>query len=287
MKHARQSFFLALSVLTLVALMRAPFAAATTNISATTTEHWSWNDLIGWMDYYNTDTVTVTSQKISGYASSSAGDISLDCLTTRIGDICSQSDYKVSNDGNGSLSGWGWNDTYGWVSFWCGNHNGCGQSNYRVLITAGVFSGYAWNDVVGWVSFNCSGPPDQCSTSNYKVVTSWVSTSTSATLDSSTFDTGVSGGAQVNSILWQGNQPAGTTVKFQIAASSSSTGPWNYKGPLGTANDYYVTDPNVSKDVHYTLHNNARYFRYRVTLVSDQAQTLTPRVDDIIVNWSP
>lgn len=280
-------FFVVTAVVAVFSLIFfAGLAGASTNISATTTDHWGWNDIVGWIDFFNTSNITVTSQKLTGYASSSAGDISLDCATTRNNDICSTSNYKVSNDGNGNLSGWGWNDAYGWISFYCGNHNGCGSSNYRVLITNGIFSGYAWNDVVGWVSFNCAGPPDQCGTSDYRVVTSWVSTSSIASLDSSTFDTGVSSGAQLNSILWQGLQPAGTSVGFQIAASANSTGPWNYKGPLGTADDFYVTDPGVSKSVSYTLHNNARYFRYRVKLTSDQAQTLTPRVDDIIVNWS-
>ncbi|MEK7608188.1 MAG: hypothetical protein AAB495_01270 [Patescibacteria group bacterium] len=283
---AEKKIYIIVSSIALGIIFLSGLVRAATNISATTSDHWAWNDAIGWIDFYNTSNITVSSQKLTGYASSSVGDISLDCATTRNGDICSTSDYKVLNDGNGNLSGWGWNDIYGWVSFYCGNHNGCGASNYRVLITTGNFSGYAWNDVVGWISFNCAGPPDQCGTSNYRVVTSWTSTSTTGYVDSSTFDTGVSGGAQVNSILWQGSQPAGTAVRFQVAVSSTSTGPWSYKGPLGTSVDYYTTDPGVSKETHYTLHSNNRYFRYRITLVSNEAQTSTPKVDDVVVNWS-
>ena len=260
---------------------------ASTNISATTTDHWAWSDVIGWIDFYNTDSVTVTPQKLEGYATSSIGDISLDCATTRSGDICSQSNYGVTNDGNGNLSGWGWNDVYGWISFYCGNNDGCAASNYRAYIDAGGdFQNYAWSDATGWISFNCANHSG-CGTSNYKVATSWIATSTSALLDSSTFDTGVSGGAQINSILWQGNLPAGASVNFQFAASNSSSGPWEYKGSDGTSNSYYTTDPGVSLKVDYALHNNVRYFRYRVRLYSNQAQTATPRVDDIVVNWSP
>ncbi|MCR4328139.1 MAG: hypothetical protein NUV53_01340 [Patescibacteria group bacterium] len=259
---------------------------AATNIDST--DKWAWNDIIGWVDFYATDSVTVTSQGLKGYASSTSGDISLDCKTTRSGDICSQSNYQVSNDGVGNLSNYGWNDEYGWISFDCNNTGGCGVSNYEVLIDAntGVFSGYAWNDIMGWISFNCSND-SSCGTSNYKVITSWVATSAIATLDSATFDTGVDGGAQINSVLWQGHQPSGTLVRFQFAISNASSGPWSYGGSDGTSNTYYEVDPNVSKNLDYILHSGNRYFRYRVILVSDLAQTLSPRVDDVLINWSP
>ncbi len=259
---------------------------AATNISVT--NRWAWNDSIGWLDFYSANSVTVTSQKIQGYASSTAGEISLDCATTSVGNICGSSNYSVTNDGMGNLSGWGWSDEFGWVSFDCNNHSGCGASNYRVTIDPnnGTFANYAWNDVVGWISFNCADP-GLCGTSSYKVVTSWVATSTSGTLDSTTFDTGVSGGAQINSVLWQGTQPAGTSVKFQFATSNASNGPWTYIGSDGTGSSYYTGGPGVSIAVDYKLHNDKRYFRYRITLVSNQAQTQTPQVDDVIVNWSP
>lgn len=278
-------------LLILIFLVIPSAARATTNINSTTTEHWAWNDLMGWIDFYNTDTITVSSQNLTGYASSTVGDISLDCHTTRNGNICSQSDYQVTNDGLGNLSGYGWNDEYGWISFDCHNNDGCGSSNYQVWIDAatGYFYNYAWNDIVGWISFNCSdlGPGYCQDTSNYKVVTSWTATSTSGYLDSTTYDTGVSGGAQINSFLWRGTQPSGTSVKFQFAVSNSSSGPWNFMGTDGTSNTYYSTGPNYSLKVDYSLFNNYRYFRYRITLISNQAQTATPKVDDVIINWSP
>ena len=259
-----------------------------TNINSTTTEHWAWNDLVGWIDFYNTDTVIVTSGKLRGYASSSLGDISFDCSTTRNGNICSQSDYKVLNDGVGNLSGWAWNDQFGWISFDCHNvtSTDCLTSNYQVWInnTNGVFNNYAWNDVVGWISFNCSN--HGCG-SQYSVITSWVATSTLGFLDSATFDTGVASGSQLNSVLWHGDHPAGTSVRFQFATSNASSGPWTFGGSDGTSNTYYNTSPDVSLYLGYTPHNDARYFRYRATLVSDASQTLSPRVDDVIVNWSP
>jgi len=273
----------------------AELARAATNISPNTTEHWAWSDLIGWIDFYNTNSIVVSDSQLTGYANSSVGDISLDCATTRNGNICplGQSDpryYRVTNDGAGNLSRWGWNDAVGWVSFDCANH-GCGIS-YRVYIDpSGYFHNYAWNDVVGWISFNCNDPNPPtgiCGISNYKVVTSWTSTSTMGWLESSTFDTEVPAGAQINSVLWQGNQPVATTVKFQFAASNSSSGPWVFSGTDGTSNTYYdPMGPNSSLKLDYSLYNNKRYFRYKVFLTSNSNSTISPSVDDILINWSP
>lgn len=260
---------------------------AATNISPSVSEHWAWNDTIGWIDFYTNTTITVTSQKLTGYASSSIGDISFDCATTRIGDICGQSNYAVTNDGAGNLSGWGWNDTYGWISFDCNNHSGCGTVNYRTYIdSSGNFNNWAWNDIVGWFTFNCADP-NICGTSNYKVVTSWQATSTSGYIDSATFDAGVSTGVKLNSVYWNGSLPSGTFVRFQFAMSSSTSGPWEYVGSDGTSATYYTVDPGVSMSLDNIQHNNVRYVRYRVTLVSNQNQTLSPRIDDIAVSFSP
>ncbi|OGY98208.1 MAG: hypothetical protein A2855_02800 [Candidatus Liptonbacteria bacterium RIFCSPHIGHO2_01_FULL_57_28] len=269
-------------------------ALAATNIVADpTTARWAWNDVISWMDFYVTNTVLVESSGIQGYASSSLGIISLDCATTPVGNICGTSNYQALNDGSGNLSGWAWNDAVGWISF-CGglSTESCpGAISYRVLVngTTGDFTGWAWNDAAGWLSFNCTDP-GLCGTSTYKVQTSWLATSTTGYLDSSTFDTGVSGGAQINSVVWQGSMPApanGAFVSFQFAVSSDSGGPWDYKGPDGTSSTYYTpSGPNVSYPVDYSLHNNARYFRYRITLSSNIDQTSSPRVDSVSVNWS-
>ncbi len=267
---------------------------ASTNISSNVAEHWAWNDSVGWIDFYTNNTITVTSQKVTGYASSSIGDISFDCATTPIGDICSQSNYKVTNDGAGNLSGWAWNDAYGWISFDCNNPSGsgCGASTYRAYIdSSGNFTNWAWNDIIGWISFNCSDvnppAPNICGTSNYKVVTSWQSTSTSGYIDSTTFDTGVATGVKLNSIFWNGSQPSSTLVRFQFAMSSSTAGPWNYVGANGATSTYYTVDPGVTTKLDNLQHNNLRYIRYRVTLVSNQNQTLSPRVDDIALSFSP
>lgn len=290
-----RNIYLKIAVIILICVLSGgSLALAVTNIvSDPDTDRWAWNDIIGWLDFYTSDTVVVQSQGLNGFASSSVGMISLDCATSPGGNICGASDYQVLNDGEGNLSGWAWNDAIGWISF-CGGQDDddCpGDVAYRVLIDGdtGEFSGWAWNDPGGWVSFNCNGP-DICDKAEYRVVTTWAATSTIGYLDSSTFDTGVSGGAQINSVVWQGSMPSpasGASVAFQFAVSDDSEGPWNYAGPDGTENTYYTTSgPNAAHIVDYVLHNNARYFRYRVTLTSNQTQSASPRVDSISVNWS-
>jgi hypothetical protein len=272
-----------------VCLGAASEAQAATNINATSSEHFAWNDVIGWIDLYNTNSIVVSPTGVSGYASSSAGSISLDCSTSPAGNICGTSNYRVTNDGLGNLSGWGWNDSYGWISFDCNNNAGCGTSNYRVLVnpTTGVFTGYAWNDLIGWISFNCSNTSG-CGVWGVGGGGGGYATSTNGWLDSSPFDTGVTGGAQLNSVMWRGSLPAGTRVDFQFAVSNSSSGPWTFMGTDGTVNTYFTAavDTPVSLSP-YSLFANKRYFRYRIWMTSNQAQTLFPRVDDVIVNWSP
>ena len=273
--------------------------------SATT--HWAWNDDIGWIDFfipYITGTVNVSSAQLTGYASSSAGPISLDCGTAPNGsggtqNICGTSNYKVSNDGSGNLSGWAWNDEVGWISFYWGNTSADPTASKTALCQsyssycgvsidgAGVFHGWAWNDTVGWISFNCANT--SCSSSSFDVVTTWTGASQgkTGTLDSQTFDTGVASGAQLNSIMWKGNEPAGTSVGFQIAASNSSSGPWNFIGPDGTSATTYIgiSGSPISLGNYSLL--NGRYFRYRVILTANTGQTATPQVTGVVVNWSP
>ncbi len=258
---------------------------AATNIDSV--YRYAWNDVVGWIDFYSTGRVGVYSDRLEGYAASSVGYIALNCNSTPNGNICGASNFKVSNDGNGNLSGWAYSDAIGWISF---DSATAGSSYfYQVTInpTTGDFSGWAWNDIVGWISFNCADA-GACGSSNYKVKTSsWASGSQSSNLISSIFDTGVSGGAAINTIMWQGDQPSGASVSFQIASSATSTGPWDYKGPDGSDKSVYLANFNNPVKINPSHHNNKRYFRYKIFLESDYGGTQTPVVRDVIINWSP
>jgi hypothetical protein len=260
------------------------FSSAATNIDST--YKYAWNDVIGWIDFASTTTVMVSSTQLDGYAYSSVGSIALNCATSPTGN-CSIP-YAVSNNSTGSLSGWAWNDAIGWISFDSVTATSSYSYQVTVDVASGDFSGWAWNDIIGWISFNCSNT-GTCGASNYKVSASWRSVASSGTLDSSIFDTQIPGGVAFNSVMWQGYKPAGTNVKFQIATDSTSTpAVWNYLGPDGSSATYYEpSDANVAAPINTAYHNNKRYFRYKIYLQSDINQTLTPRVDDVVINWSP
>jgi len=111
-------------------------------------------------------------------------------------------------------------------------------------------------------------------------------TTTVASLTSSILDTGVSGGAGFNSLLWQGSLGTGGTVKFQIAFSNSSSTVNTFYGPTATT-DYYQPNPNVSMAFPTTgtaSPQNNRYLRYKVYLSTTGT---SPQVNDIIINWAP
>ncbi len=294
-KHILNFGVLFALILASVGFLLARSVAAAPNVVAP----WAWNDVIGWIDFgYAAGAVEVMDSKLAGYANSGAlGFLALDCATSPNGNVCggAAGAWGISNT-NGVLGGYAWNDNIGWVSF-SGNQGGV---TYGVEIgSAGVFSGFAWNDIVGWISFNCANdfdtiaPGTQASCAaeggvDYFVKTSWApQPGKIGALVSSIFDTGVVGGAQLNSVMWQGDQPQSTRVKFQIASSNNAAGPWNYLGPSGTSVDYYSpAGPNISAELARSQHFNKRYFRYAVTLESNPAKTKTPRVDDIIINWS-
>lgn len=104
------------------------------------------------------------------------------------------------------------------------------------------------------------------------------------TLDSFTFDTGVASGSQLNSILWRGVKPSGSNVQFQFATADSENGPFNFIGPDGTSATYYAPSPDVSTELKFVYHRG-RFFRYRVRI--DGTSSTNPRIDEIIINWSP
>ncbi len=299
-KNLLKLLLLTILIIQICLLFETKQAAAATNISSEEGEHWAWNDIIGWIDFYSTGNVEVTDYKIKGYASSSVGYIALDCETSPNGNICSSSNFKVENNCNGELSGFAWNEVIGWISFNCRDLNVCTQSNYRVTIdAAGNFQGWAWNDIIGWISFNSNNPGAE-GPIDYKVKTSWSTSGKTGYLVSLVYDTGIESGAGFNSLMWKGYKPSGTKVKFQFASSNCpngatnppqcDTGEWKFLGPGGTGLEtdvYEPIGPNFPIKINRSYHNNHRYFRYKVILESDPCKETTPLVEEIIINWSP
>jgi hypothetical protein len=98
--------------------------------------------------------------------------------------------------------------------------------------------------------------------------------------ESSTFDTGT-GATNFTTLTWAPtSQDAAATLKFQIASSNNSNGPWTYLGPDGTAGTYYtVSGSSVS-----SAHDNSRYVRYMAYL-STTNNRKTPVLTSLNLNY--
>ena len=105
---------------------------------------------------------------------------------------------------------------------------------------------------------------------------------TYGTLESSTFDAGTAT-SSYNWISWSGSEPLDTDIRFQIATSDNSGGPWSFKGPDGTSSTYY-TDGN-GEYIDYASHASDRYIRYKLFLDS-QADLQTPTLEEVAVSYS-
>ena len=119
-------------------------------------------------------------------------------------------------------------------------------------------------------------------------------------LTSIVFDTGTEGAAY-NSAYWKGtlggSPPNQGKVKFKLATSDSSGGPWTYYGSDGTscgASFWYDpggADTPIEISCAPQYHNNQRYFRYKIQICSSSdcstSGAYTPTVEDVVVSWSP
>jgi len=263
--------------------------AEASNIDST--NKWAWNDVVGWIDFYDSDSgAVVISSQLQRWAvlkTDTDEYIALDCNTLPpSGTADCDPDFGVDNDG-GDLSGWAWSDTYGWISF------SGSTPDYGVTIDdAGNWSGWAWNDIIGWISFSGSTP-------DYKVQSEWTSSPPCPTcppdeyLESETFDTQADGGFAFNSLYWEGSLPTDSKVGFQLAVSTSTTDGFtdtDFKGSDGTSSTIYTASASgevipLIAEYHNGFQEDYRYYRYRVYL--DQFNsTTTPSVSKIVINWS-
>lgn len=105
-----------------------------------------------------------------------------------------------------------------------------------------------------------------------------------------------SNGAAYNSIMWKGVLGGESfdkgQVLFQLAASDNSSGPWNYVGgETCGSSDWFSASPNTPVSIScFSELNNKRYFRYKIRICSDDCilgGNSTPKVDDVVVNFSP
>lgn len=100
-------------------------------------------------------------------------------------------------------------------------------------------------------------------------------------LISSTYD--VQNRAGFNRLYWEvADLPSNTVIKLQLAANNDNA-TWSFKGPQGTASDYYVV--STGENIWTGLYHN-RYVRYKIRLETTD-NTVTPAAGAVRVNLSP
>jgi uncharacterized repeat protein (TIGR01451 family) len=83
-----------------------------------------------------------------------------------------------------------------------------------------------------------------------------------------------------STVSWNGSTPTATALKFQAAASSSSSGPFTFVGPDGTSATYYTSGASLDR------FNGNRYLKYRAFL-STTNSSATPTLTDATVCYTP
>ncbi len=78
-------------------------------------------------------------------------------------------------------------------------------------------------------------------------------------------------------LSWTATVPANTTLQFQVAASNSATGPFNFVGPDGTAATFFTTS-----GASLSQFNGFRYLEYRAYFTTTNS-TVTPTLNDVTV----
>lgn len=105
-------------------------------------------------------------------------------------------------------------------------------------------------------------------------------TSTNSFLESTTIDFGTAT-TTFHTLSWAPlSQPSNTSLKFQLASASASTGPWSYLGPDGTGSTYYTSTSSISSAI-----NGGRYVRYKI-FMNTTSDAQTPQLDEVSIVFS-
>ncbi len=102
-----------------------------------------------------TRNISIYDSYLKGYAwSQRYGWISLNCANEVVNNCASNGDFKVLNNGTGTLSGYAWGQKTGWINFGPANSDG----GVSIDPLTGEFSGFAWGQKTGWIEFGaCPG----------------------------------------------------------------------------------------------------------------------------------
>jgi hypothetical protein len=103
--------------------------------------------------------------------------------------------------------------------------------------------------------------------------------SPSGNLVSGSFDANPHAGGAVTwtTMSWNSSTPAGTSLKFQVAASNNLSGPFNFVGPDNTAATFFTTS-----GASLSQFNGNRYLKYQAFLATTNS-SVTPILNDVTV----
>jgi uncharacterized repeat protein (TIGR01451 family) len=87
------------------------------------------------------------------------------------------------------------------------------------------------------------------------------------------------GTSQWGTLSWNADVPAGTTLQFQVAASNSFGGPFNFVGPDNTAGTFFTNGGSLSQ------FNSFRYLKYKAFFTTTDG-TLTPSLHDATICYN-
>ena len=85
------------------------------------------------------------------------------------------------------------------------------------------------------------------------------------------------GSVSWTTLSWNASTPAGTSVKFQVAAGNSPFGPFTFVGPDGTASTFFTASGSSLSQF-----NGKRYLKYQATLATTSG-AVTPTLNDVSV----
>ncbi len=112
------------------------------------------------------------------------------------------------------------------------------------------------------------------------------SSNSSGTLISLIYDTEQETGSALTGLIWNGEVPSGANVEFKLGSSNStSSESFNWTGPYNSniwKTDWWQVSIPLSD---LSWHNNHRYIRYKVKLISNSNQE-TPIIYKIILKWA-
>jgi hypothetical protein len=140
----------------LVAALWLPLTLLGAQSTIDTNNKWAYSSSAGWINCRTdaTNGAVIGQYFCSGYFYSSAtgwinigdGTPTNNIRYTNVG----TGDYGVNHNGAGTLSGWAWSPSIGWVNF----EHAYTSTWVKINLTTGKFSGYAYNSSVGWISFD-------------------------------------------------------------------------------------------------------------------------------------